>query len=468
MKKSVTAVFDIGKTNKKFFLFDKKFREVHRSYAKFSEIRDEDSYPTDDLNAISSWIKSTFDTFIHSDKFEIKALNFSTYGASLVHMDENGNVLTPLYNYTKPFPEQLLKRFYETYGTADIIAKETASPSLAMLNSGLQLYFLKYARPDVFSRIAYSLHFPQYLSYLFTGIPIAEYTSIGCHTALWNFGKQDYHEWVYAEELDNLLPPIVKSDTYMLVSHNGRKLKVGVGIHDSSSALIPYLKAEKKPFLLLSTGTWSICLNPFSEDPLTDHMLTHDCLNFMRQNGKTVRASRLFLGNEYKIQVQQLCQFFGKPQGYQKSIQFDPDIISQIVQSESDKFHLESIQIEREQPDSTNLSMFDSFEHAYHQLLVELTRLQVFSLQLAAGTTKIKKIYIDGGFANNDIYVKLLTHYLPTYKIRTTQASLGSALGAAMVVSDQRVRDKFLNKNYGLIKHHKDWLDNPRQKSSEN
>ena len=40
MKQKVTAVFDIGKTNKKFFLFDKDFKEVYKEYTSFKEIED--------------------------------------------------------------------------------------------------------------------------------------------------------------------------------------------------------------------------------------------------------------------------------------------------------------------------------------------------------------------------------------------------------------------------------------------
>jgi len=36
----VTAIFDIGRTNKKFFLFDDDFREVHREYVSFPMIED--------------------------------------------------------------------------------------------------------------------------------------------------------------------------------------------------------------------------------------------------------------------------------------------------------------------------------------------------------------------------------------------------------------------------------------------
>jgi len=55
MKNEVTAVFDIGKTNKKFFLFDKDYQEVYREYTRFDTITDEDGYETEDLASLQVW-----------------------------------------------------------------------------------------------------------------------------------------------------------------------------------------------------------------------------------------------------------------------------------------------------------------------------------------------------------------------------------------------------------------------------
>ena len=101
MKKKVTAVFDIGKTNKKFFLFDKNFKEVHKEYISFEEIEDESGHPTENLPALQKWLKDCFYRILDANVFDIRAINFSTYGASLIHVDENGKPLTSLYNYTK-------------------------------------------------------------------------------------------------------------------------------------------------------------------------------------------------------------------------------------------------------------------------------------------------------------------------------------------------------------------------------
>jgi sugar (pentulose or hexulose) kinase len=111
MKQKVTAVFDIGKTNKKFFLFDKNYKEVYREYTSFEEIKDEDGYPTENIEALKDWLKELFFRVLKNKEFDINAINFSTYGASFVHIDEDGNPLTPLYNYTKEIDAEIEEEF---------------------------------------------------------------------------------------------------------------------------------------------------------------------------------------------------------------------------------------------------------------------------------------------------------------------------------------------------------------------
>ena len=141
MKGSV--VFDIGKTNKKCFVFDEDYQIVHQEILDIAEIRDEDGDPADNLAALVDWIRDTLDQLSDKLKFGIGAVNFSTYGASFVHLDQQGKPVAPLYNYLKPYPQAVRQSFYEQYGPAQKLAKETASPALDMLNSGLQLYWLK-------------------------------------------------------------------------------------------------------------------------------------------------------------------------------------------------------------------------------------------------------------------------------------------------------------------------------------
>jgi len=449
----VSAIFDIGKTNKKFFLFDENYNQVFKEYCHFEEIEDDDGYPCDDLSKIVAWTKEMFNKTLRDQRFEVKSLNFSTYGASFVHIDKNYQPVTPLYNYLKPLPDEILNSFYEKYGDELTIANETASPPLGMLNAGMQLYWLKHAKPSIYQSIRWSLFLPQYLSLQFTDAPFNEYTGIGCHTGLWDFKKQDYHRWVYAEGIDKILPPIRYTDTNFARTFDGRSIKVGLGIHDSSSALLPYIKADKKPFLLISTGTWSISLNPFNHEILTREDLHHDCLNFLGIDGKPVRASRLFLGAEYRYQMEQLHLHYNKDHGYHRKIAFNAEIHSRLKKHYQRLFRFNHIQSTLEQPDSTSIDTFPTFEEAYHQLMLELMELQVQSIKRAIGNSKIAKIYVDGGFADNQIYVKLLSYEFPQYKLRTTRSPLGSALGAYIVMSSPPLDMKFLKMKYAMRKH---------------
>ncbi len=452
-KQKVTAIFDIGKTNKKFFLFDKDYQEVYREYSRFDEITDEDGHPTEDLEALKKWLKSCFDRILKTGKYNVTAINFSTYGASFVHLDKNGKVLTPLYNYTKQISENIVKEFYQTYGSEQQIACETASPQNGMLNSGIQLYWIKKTKPDIFKQIKYSLHFPQYLSYLFTGIPLSEFTSIGCHTNLWNFKKNEYHQWVGKEGIDDKLPPIVSTKTSINMTYQQKKIKIGVGIHDSSSALLPYILSKKKPFLLLSTGTWSIALNPFNNEVLSEKDLSENCLNYMRIDGKRVKATRFFMGNEYRIQVEKLGEIYEKEYGYHRKIKFNKELYLKLMSTKKIYFKFEGITLKRKQITKTDLASFATFEEAFHQLMIELMELQVQTIKNAIGNNKkIKQIYIDGGFTDNDVFVKLMAHHFKNYKIRTSKSSLGTALGAAMVIADKKISSKFLKENYKLEK----------------
>ncbi|MBO0340385.1 MAG: FGGY-family carbohydrate kinase [Allomuricauda sp.] len=451
MAKEVIAVFDIGKTNKKFFLFDMDFKEVHRDYTYLEPIQDEDGHPTENLIELQNWIKNTFHSILKSKDYKVKAVNFSSYGASFVHLDDMGKVVTPLYNYTKPINNDIVEKFYAKYGPEIKFCRETGTTREGMLNSGIQLYWLKHEKPEVFSKIKYSLHLPQYLSYLFTGIPVSEYTSIGCHTALWNYEKEDYHEWVYQEEIHKLLPSIVDTGTSINTNLMGHQIKVGVGIHDSSSALLPYIRSIDKKFLLLSTGTWSIALNPFSKELLTDEDTDSNCINYMRINGEPVKAARLFLGNEYNEQVRELATLFGVSEDYHKTVSFDADIHQRIKDNFTHKFKWASL--DAASPDVQAPMQFNSYEEAYHQLMMELVELQIESIQRAIGKDNIKQLYIDGGFTNNQIFVELLARGFDGMKVKTTDASLGSALGAAIAISNVELDQKFLKKNYALKKH---------------
>src|SRR6187402_396028 len=101
---AVIAIFDVGKTNKKFFLIDEEYKIVLERSTPFAEITDEDGDAGDDVQLLTKWVTETLSETLQLKEFDIKAVNFSAYGASFVYINENGDAVAPLYNYLKTYP----------------------------------------------------------------------------------------------------------------------------------------------------------------------------------------------------------------------------------------------------------------------------------------------------------------------------------------------------------------------------
>lgn len=438
MPLKVTAIFDIGKTNKKFFLFDENLVEVYQEYIQFPEINDGDGFPCDDLNAIEHWVLDIFSSIMKDERFELQAINFSAYGATMVHLDESYKPVTPLYNYTRPYPPHLLELFKKRNGDLQAWSQQTASPVLGMLNAGLQLFWLKYEKPQLFSKLRYSLFLPQYLSFLFSKELVSEYTGIGCHTGMWDFERNDFHNWMYEEGFVELLPAIHKKSEVSKIA--GASIKVGTGIHDSSAALLPYMRSHSEPFILLSTGTWSICLNPFNHTKLSTDELAQGCLCYLQPNGKPVKASMLFMGNEYNRWINKLSQHFKVDGSYHKKVAFDTNLFKKAKRILLPLFHWESIHHPNNEitiKANMELNWFASFEEAYHHLVKELVELQVEKIRLVLNGGNVRKIFLDGGFVKNSLFINILAEKLPDFEVIPSEMPLGSATGAALSVRNE-------------------------------
>lgn len=437
MKTPTIAIFDIGKTNKKLFLFDENYQIVWEKTANLPETTDEDGDVCEDVALLTAWVKKAFAEAQQLVDFEIKALNFSTYGASFVHVNADGEPVAPLYNYLKPYSEALQQQFYETYGGEKTFAVQTASPILGNLNSGMQIYRLKYEKPELFEQIKYSLHLPQYVSSVFTKQFYSDITSIGCHTNLWDFQKKQYHEWVKKE---GILPKLPEINSALSTQHS--VFNTGIGLHDSSAALIPYLinfnvGGVPQPFVLLSTGTWCISLNPFNDTPLTYEELQYDCLCFLTYQEKPVKASRLFAGYEHEVQTKRLAAHFGVSDGYYKTVLFDPQLIETLRANaeplaDGDKFTL----LKNSPFANRDLAQFGSYEEAYHQFILDLMTQQLISTELVLHNSPVRRIFVDGGFSKNPIFMNLLAMAFPEVEVFAASVAQASALGAALVMHD--------------------------------
>ncbi|MBS1508357.1 MAG: carbohydrate kinase [Bacteroidetes bacterium] len=427
----VIAVFDIGKTNKKLILFDETYRAVYETSARLDEKTDEDGFPCEDLMTLTHWVKDSFRKASSQRGLFIKAINVSAYGASFVHLDERGLPVGELINYLKPFPDSLMSDFLAKHDPHHRIFQETASPKLGHLNSGLQLLWLKYQRPALFSQIRHSLHLPQFISFLFSGKTHTEMTSIGCHTLLWNFHQNKYHDWVRAEQLDRYFPAVVPCDHTDEL--NEGYLTVGVGLHDSSAALLPYLRIINEPFALISSGTWCITLNPFNHRPLTEDELAADCLCYMSCEGKPVKASRLFAGQAHEVAVKKIAAHFHTATEAHHFVYFQSELFDKLGgKTAYASMTGEGNYLSRFQ--EKNLSEFDSYAEAYHYFMIHLVQQQYHSTQRVVKGSGVKKIFVDGGFSNNEVFMNLLAQAFPDHEVYSSSMPQASSIGAALAI----------------------------------
>lgn len=433
--KEVIAVFDIGKTNKKILLFDKDFNVVFENSIRFKEIVDDDGFPCDDIEAIENWIKDQIEIVQKRDSFKLKAINFSTHGATVVYLDKSGKRITPLYNYLKPLDDMDFNGFYSKYGGVKEFSRKTASPAYGMLNSGLQIFWLKNKKQHYWKQVHSILHYPQYLSYLFSNNITSDFTSIGSHTAIWDYDQMKYHYWLHEEGIQ--LPDPVKGDKALMIELNGERIAIGTGLHDSSSSLIPILKENRKgEFILLSTGTWIISMNPFSKEPLTYEQLENNCLCYMTTDKKQVKSSMKFLGHLHEVNVSELISFFNKKSDYYFTLKPDKESCLQTFQLSKKIFFPNGISNDYK-ADLSQLNLFDSFDAAYNQLMFEISLMVFNGLEyILDKNNKLKNIFVSGGFNKNMFFMQYLLLMMPNMNIEASLIKNTSALGAAMILKD--------------------------------
>lgn len=443
------VVFDIGKTNKKILVFDENLHVIYQDEQKMESVSDEDGFECDDIDRIERWMVDSLKKVVASGECETVAVNFSTYGASLVWLDEEGKRFGPLYNYLKPVDEHIALSLFERYGGESEFCRQTASPLLGLLlNSGIQLLWMKKRHPDVFRKASAILHFPQYLSYLLTGQITVESTSIGCHTFLWDFDHNRYHQWLADEGIR--LPEPLPNNYLVDVEVAGKALKAGIGIHDSSAALVPYLMGTDERFVLLSTGTWCISMNPFNHERLTKEELKQDCLNYLNVYQKPVKSSRFFLGHIHDVNVERLINYFGVESSFYKRIELN-DMTCKSHLENGQQIFFRKKTLTSYVDDSLELGQFDNFETAYHQLMFDLTEECIHSLKLVIpAKDDVESLIVSGGFARNEIFMTYLASRFPERRVYTSDVDNASALGAALVCAEDVFGHKKMQIDLGL------------------
>ena len=99
---------------------------------------------------------------------------------------------------------------------------------------------------------------------------------------------------------------------------------------------------------------------------------------------------------------------------------------------------------------ASELGSFSDFEEAYHQLMIELVALQTKSIKLVMGKVPPQNIFVDGGFAGNDIFIQLLIKAFKDIRVHVASKPLGSSLGALLVMDQNEATTGLLRAKYNL------------------
>ena len=93
METKCCLVFDVGKTNQKYFVFNTENKILKREKVTIPKVLDEDGHMAENIEGIIMWLRESFDFIMDYNEFKIDKVSFSGFGATLVHLDKNKTVI---------------------------------------------------------------------------------------------------------------------------------------------------------------------------------------------------------------------------------------------------------------------------------------------------------------------------------------------------------------------------------------
>ena len=472
MERYCTAVFDVGKTNKKLLIFDSELKILDEAYRVFPEIQ-RDGVTYDDVEAIEGWFLEQLASF--APRYPIRAVSVSTHGATFAGIDDAGRPVPGVISYTTDPGEEFNREFYRTFGSGEDLQRVTATPRFSsLLNVAKGLFFIKRRFPREFARIRHVLGYPQYFGYVLTGKVGAEATYVGCHSYLWDFQRGRWS--AVAEELGivDRLPARVRRSWDVLGTVTpevaartglGPDTMVTMGIHDSNASLLPYLIKAREDFVLDSTGTWCVIMHPSGKVEFQEEDIGKVVFYNLDAFTHPVKTT-IFLGG---MEFDSYVALFKELSGDEGTSGFDPEIYGRIVRERRLFILPELFPGTGQFPGSTARVVQDGVEVAFADLrtghpvpaflrdpkvarpvLILSLALQTEVALRRAGMKAGQSLYVEGGFRRNEAYNTLLAALYPSSQVSRTNMKEASAFGAAILgkiavegLKPEEVRDFF-------------------------
>ena len=303
MSNRATIVLDVGKTLSKLSLWTPEGRLLER------RTRPNPRSGTLDASGIEKWIEGTlreFATLAH-----IGSIIPVSHGAAAAVIRDGALARAPL-DYESEVPEPV-RREYDRLRDPFV---STGSPALPLgLNLGVQLFYQESLDPSLFAGRAIVMPWPQYWSWLLSGVAASEVTSLGCHTDLWNPLTGSHSGLSVSRGWAQHMAPLKSAGAILGPLRPQWAERTGLpadtqiycGIHDSNAALhaargFPEITGHEAT--ILSTGTWFVAMRILTRGARFDMASlpeSRDCLVNVDAFGSPVPSARFMGGREIEL-----------------------------------------------------------------------------------------------------------------------------------------------------------------------
>ncbi|NNG04876.1 MAG: hypothetical protein HKM95_12355 [Inquilinus sp.] len=416
------AVLDLGKTNLKLLAIDAEGRILDAETAENRPVAGP-PYLHVDADHVWHWLLAALGRL--AARHPIRAIVPCAYGSTAALVGEDGLVQL-IMDYEADPPDAIKAAYTEA---APSFGEVFAPTNPAGLTLGRQIFWQASAFPGTFARTRHILPNAQYWAWRLSGVAATEVTSLGAQTHLWAPLANDYSSLVDSQGWRRLFPPMRKAWDVLgpvaaeVAAATGLPAVTPVlcGIHDSSANYLRYLAAGMSDFTLMSTGTWVISFN--AAQPLDALDPTRDTVSNTDVHGNPVACSRFMGGREFALLAGDAADATATLDDVAALIGAGTMALPSFTDSGGPA------------PGTGGKGRIIGPEPQTPAARVALATLYTALMaSLAIDHIGSKNtVVIDGGFAGNALFCKLIAALRPCQEVMVSPDRDGTALGAALL-----------------------------------
>ncbi len=310
---SAIIVLDVGKTQAKASLWTRGGELIDRR-VRPNALPAASTLPMLDAIGIEVWLEDCLSAF--AKQAHVGAIVPIAHGAAAALVANGRLRLAPDYEMPAPPNERAV------YDAQRDDFAETGSPALPNgLNLGFQLHLLE-AMDATTLKDAAIIPWPQYWSWLLSGVAASEVSSLGCHTDLWRPKANAPSQLAVQRGWAAKLPPLRSAKDILGPLRADWAARTGLpkdtlvycGMHDSNAALHSmraHARLRDGETTVLSTGTWFVAMRaPARTSPMDFRLLSsgRDCLINVDVEGREIPSARFMGGREIDVLLESSAQ----------------------------------------------------------------------------------------------------------------------------------------------------------------